>query len=308
MDAWEKTLEKFYKLIGTTDEFKLATLYNERINCGEVNEPIIYLNNEETFDKLIWERNVTAKNVLESAYKGLYDRNDAFVRVYSDGLLETANSIYNWVPVEEWIEALEKAKKPIVETDINLYSCLEDILSADLREGADCEVLYNCECFDGYAICSLCAYENQGFPYRKVRVKYPTMAEVRASEEMCHNILKYRGLYDCTAKDITYGDIMMCYAELAEKPKRTIFVICRDYAYEKNDSYEKGTLGAFTSLEDAQSALDDLAQEGKDGVPSHFNMEEDIETEHSDMSFSLWWGGRYPEYHYDVWIEKVTLQ
>jgi hypothetical protein len=305
MDAWEKKLEKLYKMVGTADEFKLAELYNERVKCGDISLPIIYRNDEETFCKLIWEQNVTAMNVLKSAFKGEYNSCDAFVRVLGNGLLETSNSIYNWVPVDEWIDTLEKANKPIIETDINFYGSLKEATGEELETILDSELCYNCECYDGYAICTLCEYEPQDVQYKKIRVKYPTLAEVLANEEMWVKVLEYRGLYNLTKEDITFGDIMMRFAEVVVE--KTIYVICRDYAYEKYDSYEKGTLGAYHNLEEAKLALENITQEAKDGIPSRFDAK-DIQTERDDMKFSLWWDGRYPEYHYDAWIEVVKLR
>lgn len=43
---------------------------------------------------------------------------------------------------------------------------------------------------------------------------YPTLAEIKADEELARYVLKYRGLYDLTIDDIHYGDIMMALGEV----------------------------------------------------------------------------------------------
>jgi hypothetical protein len=39
--------------------------------------------------------------------------------------------------------------------------------------------------------------------------------EVLANEEMCNEVLEYRGLADLTKKDIHYGDIMLAYGKVS---------------------------------------------------------------------------------------------
>lgn len=43
---------------------------------------------------------------------------------------------------------------------------------------------------------------------------YPLKKEVLADREMWEAVLYYRGLYDCTKRNITYGDIMLKYGEI----------------------------------------------------------------------------------------------
>ena len=80
----------------------------------------------------------------------------------------------------------------ILETDIEL----------DDRDG-----LFECKCYDGYAICE--EYDGN----TKVVMTYPTLAEVVADEDLCDKILEYRGLYDLKAKDIHFGDVMIVLGE-----------------------------------------------------------------------------------------------
>lgn len=74
---------------------------------------------------------------------------------------------------------------------------------------------YRMECYDGYAIGTLLDEEYQ-CP-NTIRMEYPTLNEVLKDNELCHLILKYRGLWDKTADDIHYGDIMMYLGEIVEE-------------------------------------------------------------------------------------------
>ena len=89
----------------------------------------------------------------------------------------------------------------IVETDIlvNLPNFKE-------------EVSYDVQCFDGYAY----GYLADDIPNAPIHIKmeYPTLAEVKANDDMADYVLKYRGLYDHTKEDIHYGDVMMAYSEV----------------------------------------------------------------------------------------------
>lgn len=69
---------------------------------------------------------------------------------------------------------------------------------------------YDVDCYDGYAFATLTEdTENAGLP-KNVKLTYPTKAEVLANKSMTKEVLEYRGLYDLKAKDIHFGDIMMC--------------------------------------------------------------------------------------------------
>jgi hypothetical protein len=48
---------------------------------------------------------------------------------------------------------------------------------------------------------------------------YPLRKDVLKSEGMSNAVLEYRGLYDCTKKDIHYGDIMMKYGKITKTGK-----------------------------------------------------------------------------------------
>lgn len=72
--------------------------------------------------------------------------------------------------------------------------------------------LYDCKCYDGYAICSAIEDEEK---HQRVKVTYPLREEVLANEQMCKEVLEYRGLADLTKSDIHYGDIMLAYGKVS---------------------------------------------------------------------------------------------
>ena len=73
------------------------------------------------------------------------------------------------------------------------------------------EVTYDMECYDGYAIGKL--VDDVDAP-ATIRMEYPKLADVLEDNDLCYHILKYRGLWDKTADDIHYGDIMMYLGEI----------------------------------------------------------------------------------------------
>ena len=74
------------------------------------------------------------------------------------------------------------------------------------------EVTYDMECYDGYAIGKL--VDDVDAP-ATIRMEYPTLADVLSDMGgVADDILQYRGLWDKTANDIHYGDIMMYLGEI----------------------------------------------------------------------------------------------
>lgn len=73
------------------------------------------------------------------------------------------------------------------------------------------EIEYNMECYDGYAIGKL--VDDVDAP-ATIRMEYPKLEDVLKDNDLCYRILKYRGLWDKTADDIHYGDIMMYLGEI----------------------------------------------------------------------------------------------
>lgn len=71
---------------------------------------------------------------------------------------------------------------------------------------------YECVCYDGIAYCVLedcdCDDDNGNAP-EKLVVRYPEKKDVLKDKELARDILDYRGLYDLSIKDLTYGDIML---------------------------------------------------------------------------------------------------
>ena len=80
------------------------------------------------------------------------------------------------------------------------------------------EVPYCMVCYDGYAEGTLID-DDAEFPNapKTIRMEYPTLEGVLKDNELCHRILKYRGLYDLNVQDIHYGDIMMYIGEIVEE-------------------------------------------------------------------------------------------
>lgn len=74
---------------------------------------------------------------------------------------------------------------------------------------------YRMECYDGYAIGTLLDEEYQ-CP-NTIRMEYPKLEDVLKDLDLCHRILKYRGLYDLAPIDIHFGDIMMYLGEIVEE-------------------------------------------------------------------------------------------
>lgn len=74
------------------------------------------------------------------------------------------------------------------------------------------EHCYTCKCYDGVAVCE--PTDEEGLPM--LIATYPKKEEIRKDTELCREILEYRGLWDLTASQITYGDIMMLLGKLTK--------------------------------------------------------------------------------------------
>lgn len=98
--------------------------------------------------------------------------------------------------VEKILELVINSKNVVLETEIEIY------------HDKDSLGLYDCECYDGFAICKNIKTNTNAI------LTYPTLAEVLADEDLCDKILQYRGLHDLQAKDIHFGDIMMTLGEI----------------------------------------------------------------------------------------------
>ena len=75
-------------------------------------------------------------------------------------------------------------------------------------------IAYDMECYDGYAIGKL--VDDVDAPLT-IRMEYPKLEDVLKDLDLCHHILKYRGLYDLAPIDIHFGDIMMYLGEIVEE-------------------------------------------------------------------------------------------
>jgi hypothetical protein len=84
-----------------------------------------------------------------------------------------------------------------------------------VRIGQYVDAPYRMVCYNGYAIGELLDKENY-MCADTIRMEYPTLEGVLKDNELCHRILKYRGLWDKSADDIHYGDIMMYLGEIVD--------------------------------------------------------------------------------------------
>lgn len=94
--------------------------------------------------------------------------------------------------------------------------------------GDKIEHLYDVECLDGYAIAQLADTNDHNAP-KNLRITYPHMEYVMAYDDLCDDILRYRGLYDKEKSDIHYGDIML-YCGIIER-----CFICGDTIISRDD-------------------------------------------------------------------------
>lgn len=96
----------------------------------------------------------------------------------------------------------------------------EDIFFTDKKIFKDEEEhYYTCKCYDGVAICTPFydeedEEENKNSPM--LIVTYPKKEDVLKNNDLCQDILTYRGLYDLKKNQIHYGDIMLYMGELTK--------------------------------------------------------------------------------------------
>lgn len=112
---------------------------------------------------------------------------------------------------------MDKRQKSIIEEDILL--CDKEIF------GDDMEHSYNIECFDGHAIATLNEDPSDNIP-EELSLTYPLKKDVVADNSKAQEVLTYRGLYDLSSKDITFGDIMMKYGTIPPPKKMNQVLIC----------------------------------------------------------------------------------
>jgi hypothetical protein len=68
-----------------------------------------------------------------------------------------------------------------------------------------------CFCSDKLAIAIEQSDEERKFCYF---LQYPSLQEVLDSKALTNDVLRYCGLYDLSAKDLNYGDLMLTYGEI----------------------------------------------------------------------------------------------
>ena len=79
---------------------------------------------------------------------------------------------------------------------------------------------YDVKCFDGHAIGTAVECEDNISVPKTIRILYPLRGDIIANERKAEYVLSYRGLYDLTSKDITYGDIMICLGKIVNVKTR----------------------------------------------------------------------------------------
>ena len=102
------------------------------------------------------------------------------------------------------------------------YILEEEILFTNKKIfGDEFEHAYDCKCFDGYAIGTVADSEETNIP-KTIRILYPLRSDILSNENKAEYVLQYRGLHDLSPKDITYGDIMVCYGTIIPIKTRKI--------------------------------------------------------------------------------------
>ena len=79
-----------------------------------------------------------------------------------------------------------------------------------------------------------------------------------------------------------------------------------EYANEKYDVYEKGSVCAYTDLKKAQKKLKELTENLKEEMLDRLD-EDDIVIDEGTMSYSIYWDYRYEELHTDYWIDEIDV-
>ena len=91
---------------------------------------------------------------------------------------------------------------------------IEEEVLVNQIEGYE-EVPYRMTCYNGYALGELLDKDNYPNAPKTIRMEYPTLEDVLSDKGgIANDILLYRGLWDKSADDICYGDIMMYLGEI----------------------------------------------------------------------------------------------
>lgn len=88
---------------------------------------------------------------------------------------------------------------------------------------------------------------------------------------------------------------------------KKVYVINYEYANEKYDVYEKGSVCAYTDLKKAQKKLTELTENLKAEMLDRLD-EDDIVIDEGTMSYSIYWDYRYEELHTDYWIDEIDVE
>ena len=88
---------------------------------------------------------------------------------------------------------------------------------------------------------------------------------------------------------------------------KKVYVINYEYANEKYDVYEKGSVSAYTDLKKAQKKLKEQTENLKAEMLDRLD-EDDIVIDEGTMSYSIYWDYRYEELHTDYWIDDNDVE
>ena len=162
-----------------------------------------YMDDYTHDDRVLWSD--IALRYLDGDLEDEYDIK--WIEGYGDrDAIEDQQSVWDNDCFAEALENWMNQYKPSVwEYDIEI--CEPEIFKDDQIR------LFDCQCFDGFAIC---VEQETG---KNITLHYPLRSVVICNDSMADEVLNYRGLWDLKAKDITFGDIMMCYGKIEVKPK-----------------------------------------------------------------------------------------
>ena len=87
----------------------------------------------------------------------------------------------------------------------NIFFVNKDIFQDDY------EHYYSVECYNGYGIATNADDTDVNAPH-KLKLIYPKLEDVLSDDNLCKDILIYRGLYDKDKSILHYGDIMLYFS------------------------------------------------------------------------------------------------
>lgn len=112
---------------------------------------------------------------------------------------------------EAVVSAMRKTRRPLNEGSRECVTETDICYTDERIFGDDDEHWYDVDCYDGYAI----AHKQNGESGPDtLRITYPTRSEIIRDKRKAYAVLSCRGLDDLSPRDITFGDIMLCYGDI----------------------------------------------------------------------------------------------